>query len=101
MVRFGDVYMGRFPPAKPHRHPPKKTTFTIITANTQPPMNPNQFIGWLSKLRRQYGKIFRIFTGNRAYIVLMDKVVGRQASKQASKGVRPHMHTMSRGWDAN
>lgn len=34
-----------------------------------------QFIKWLSKLRKQYGKVFRIFTGSRAYVVLMDKVV--------------------------
>lgn len=38
-----------------------------------------QFIGWLSKLRRQYGKIYRVFTGNRAYIILMDKVAAREA----------------------
>jgi hypothetical protein len=34
-----------------------------------------QFIKWLSKLRKQYGKVYRIFTGNRAYVVLLDKVV--------------------------
>jgi hypothetical protein len=36
-----------------------------------------QFIAWLSKLRRQYGKVVRVFTGPRAYIVLMDKLVRR------------------------
>lgn len=40
---------------------------------------PFQFIKWLSKLRKQYGKVFRIFTGNRAYVVLMDKVVGGES----------------------
>lgn len=35
-----------------------------------------QFIKWLSNLRKKYGKVYRVFTGNRAYVVLMDKVVG-------------------------
>ena len=35
----------------------------------------SQLIGWLSKMRRTHGKIFRIFTGSRPYVVLMDKVV--------------------------
>lgn len=35
----------------------------------------HKLIAWLSKMRRQHGKIFRIFTGSRPYIVLMDKVV--------------------------
>jgi hypothetical protein len=34
-----------------------------------------QFIKWLSNLRKKYGKVYRVFTGNRAYVVLMDKVV--------------------------
>jgi len=36
---------------------------------------PTQLIAWLSKLRKRYGKIFRIFTFGRPYIVLLDKAV--------------------------
>lgn len=61
---------------------------------THPPLShtayPIQFIGWLSKLRRQYGKIFRIFTGARAYIVLMDKIVRSHRCRRRAVVVCTH-----------
>jgi hypothetical protein len=50
----------------------------LATLPTKPRLNRGrlmQFIKWLSQLRKKHGKIFRVFTGNRAYVVLMDKVV--------------------------
>eukprot|EP00624_Nannochloropsis_granulata_P007377 evm.model.NODE_7421_length_28612_cov_28.772577.8 len=50
-----------------------------VLGNLYDRMALTSFIGWLSKLRRKYGKIYRVFTGSRAYVVLMDKVAAREA----------------------
>lgn len=39
-----------------------------------------QFIRWLSNLRKKHGKVFRVFTGSRPYVVLMDKVVSKHGA---------------------
>lgn len=78
--------------------PPRPSQpLTPSNQSTNQPNQPNQpnqqFIGWLSKLRRQYGKIFRIFTGNRAYIVLMDKVVRVCVLRRGGPLTAPHQRT--------
>lgn len=48
-----------------------------------------QLIAYLAQCRKRYGKVFRFFTFNRPYIVLLDKIAAREAlidSKTFHKG---------------